>query len=53
MLPLWMKTVKKDSALAKGVNVFGGYVTNLGVAKAHGLEYRALEELIEKVEENG
>lgn len=46
----FLKTVKKDSALAKGVNVFAGYVTNLGVAKAHGLEYRALEELIEKVE---
>ncbi len=38
--------IESDSALAKGVNVYAGAVTNKGVAEAHGLEYRPLEELI-------
>jgi len=42
----FVQAVKRDAALARGVNVYGGYVTNQGVAKAHGLEYRTLEELI-------
>jgi len=41
-----VEAVKGDSALAKGVNVYKGYVTCQGVAKAHGLEYRPLEELV-------
>jgi len=42
----FVEAVKRDPALAKGVNVYAGYITNQGVAKAHGLEYRPLEELI-------
>jgi alanine dehydrogenase len=42
----FVQAIKRDAALAKGVNVYAGYVTNQGVAKAHGLMYRPLEELI-------
>jgi len=42
----FVKAVKKDPALAKGVNVYKGHVTCEGVAKAHGLQYKPLEELI-------
>jgi len=42
----FVEAVKGDSALAKGVNVYKGHVTCQGVAKAHGLECRPLEELV-------
>jgi len=42
----FVEAVKRDAALAMGVNVYAGYVTNQGVAEAHGLKYRPLEELI-------
>ncbi|MFQ6081373.1 MAG: alanine dehydrogenase [Candidatus Bathyarchaeia archaeon] len=42
----FVQAVKRDAALARGVNVYAGYVTHQGVAKAHGLEYRPLEELV-------
>jgi len=42
----FVEAVKSDPALAKGVNVYKGYVTCEGVAKAHGLEYRPLRELL-------
>jgi alanine dehydrogenase len=42
----FIEAVKGDPALAKGVNVYKGRVTNKGVAKAHGLEYRPLNKLI-------
>jgi len=42
----FIEAVKRDASLAKGVNVYAGYVTNQGVAEAHGLEYRPLEETI-------
>jgi alanine dehydrogenase len=42
----FIDAVKSDSALAKGVNVYNGQITNKGVAEAHGLEYRPLNELI-------
>jgi len=42
----FVKAVKRDAVLAKGVNVYAGNVTNQGVASAHGLEYKPLEELI-------
>jgi len=42
----FVEAVKRGTALAKGVNVYAGYVTNEGVAEAHKLEYRPLEELI-------
>lgn len=41
-----IEAVKRDYALARGVNVYDGYVTNKGVAEAHGMVYRPLEELI-------
>jgi len=42
----FIDAVKSDSALAEGVNVHAGYVTNKAVAEAHGLEYRPLKTLI-------
>ena len=42
----FVQAIREDAALAKGVNVYGGYVTNEAVAKAHGLEVRRLEKLI-------
>jgi len=42
----FVKAVKKDAFLAKGVNVYAGYVTNQGVASAHGLDHKPLEELV-------
>jgi len=42
----FVKAVKTDAFLGKGVNVYAGDVTNQGVASAHGLEYKLLEELI-------
>jgi alanine dehydrogenase len=38
--------VRADRALAGGVNIFGGSITNEGVADAHGLDYVPLHELI-------
>jgi alanine dehydrogenase len=42
----WRRAVREDPALAKGVNVCGRHITCEAVAKAHGLEYRALAELL-------
>jgi alanine dehydrogenase len=39
--------VRADPALALGVNVYAGSVTNEGVAEAHGLEHVPLSELID------
>lgn len=39
--------VKKDPALAKGVNVHGGHVIHPAVAKAHGLTGASLTELLQ------
>jgi alanine dehydrogenase len=41
--------VRADQALAAGVNVYAGSVTNDGVAEAHDLEHVALEMLIDGV----
>jgi len=41
--------VRADPALAAGVNVYAGSVTNDGVAEAHDLEHVALETLIDGV----
>ncbi|HEX6398844.1 MAG TPA: alanine dehydrogenase [Actinomycetota bacterium] len=38
--------VRADRALAAGVNVYAGRVTNEGVAEAHGLEHAALDPLL-------
>jgi alanine dehydrogenase len=39
--------VRADPALAGGVNVYAGAVTNDGVAEAHGFDHTALDELID------
>lgn len=39
--------IRDDPALALGVNVYAGHVTNAGVAEAHGLPLRALSELVD------
>jgi 3-phosphoshikimate 1-carboxyvinyltransferase len=41
------EAVRRDPALALGVNVYAGQVTNPGVAKAHGLPAVALDTLID------
>lgn len=41
-----VEAVKKDPALAKGVNIYKGKVTCEGVASAHGLECTPLEMLL-------
>jgi len=38
--------VREDPALARGVNVFGGSVTNQAVAQAHDLETVPLSSVI-------
>jgi alanine dehydrogenase len=38
--------VREDPALARGVNVYRGHVTNRGVAEAHGLAYTELGALV-------
>lgn len=40
---LGLEAIKKDPALAKGINVFKGKVTHQGVAEAIGIEYTPLE----------
>ncbi len=42
----WKQAVADDAALAKGVNVLDGKVVYKPVADAHGLDYVALEELV-------
>jgi len=39
--------VREDHALALGVNVFRGHVTNLGVAEAHGIAFTELGSLVD------
>ncbi|HZP90396.1 MAG TPA: alanine dehydrogenase [Actinomycetota bacterium] len=43
------EAVRRHPALALGVNVFGGRVTNQGVADAHGLPYTPLSQLVQGV----
>jgi alanine dehydrogenase len=38
--------VREDPVLARGVNVYGGQVTNAAVAEAHGLEHASLSSAI-------
>ena len=42
----FVEAVKRDPALAKGVNVYDGHITYEGVATAHGMEVRSLESLL-------
>lgn len=43
----WKAAVANDAALARGVNIAEGQVTYRQVAEAHGLEYVALERLLD------
>jgi alanine dehydrogenase len=38
--------IRRDQALARGVNVVGGHVTYEAVAEAHGLEYTPLDDAL-------
>jgi alanine dehydrogenase len=40
------EALRSDPQLARGVNVFGGHVTNAAVAEAHGLDHRPVLELL-------
>ena len=42
----FIKAVKKNPALARGANIYEGFITFEAVAKAYGLEYKPLRELI-------
>jgi len=44
--------VRADPELAAGVNVYGGAITNQGVATAHGLEAVPLSRMINEVDES-
>jgi len=44
----WKQAVLDDEALAKGVNVIKGRITNKAVAEAHNLPYYSLEEVIQE-----
>jgi alanine dehydrogenase len=41
-----VEAVRRDPALARGVNVYEGAVTNEGVASAHGMELSSLDALL-------
>jgi len=43
----WRLASQEDNAIYSGVNVAGGYVTQEAVAKAHHMEYRNLEAIID------
>jgi alanine dehydrogenase len=45
----WKRAVEEDPALARGVNVVAGRITNPGVAEAHGLCCCRLEEVLSNV----
>lgn len=42
----FVEAVRKDSALAKGVNVYAGCFTNQEIASFHGVEYKPIEECL-------
>jgi alanine dehydrogenase len=45
----WKKAVLDDAALAKGINVMNGQITNAAVAEAHNLPYHPLEEVMKEL----
>ncbi len=45
-----VNAIKNDSALALGVNVCSGVVTNISVAKTHNFEYRAIESCMKSMQ---
>ncbi|HHY46091.1 MAG TPA: alanine dehydrogenase [Firmicutes bacterium] len=42
----YIRAIKENKALARGVNVVGGKIVHRGVAEAHGLEFYELESVI-------
>jgi alanine dehydrogenase len=40
------EAIARDPALARGVNVLDGRITNEAVAEAHGLDYTPLDEVL-------
>ena len=42
----WRQALRDDAALAKGLNVFGGQITERPVAEAHGLSYLPVAEVL-------
>ena len=49
----WQHASLQDTAIYSGVNVAGGYVTELAVAKAHQMEYYELKSIIDNCPEFG
>ncbi|NLP37136.1 MAG: alanine dehydrogenase [Firmicutes bacterium] len=45
----WAQAVLDDEALAKGINIYDGKVTNAGVAEAHNLPYHPLEDVLQSL----
>jgi alanine dehydrogenase len=43
----WQGALRADAALAKGLNVHNGYVTNAPVAEATGYDYHEVEEMLD------
>jgi alanine dehydrogenase len=41
-----VEAIRRDRALARGVNVVGGRVTYEAVAEAHGIEYTQLDDAL-------
>ena len=44
----WKNAARRDTALARGVNIAEGTVTNRAVADAHGLAYTPLDAMLER-----
>ncbi|HQE04990.1 MAG: alanine dehydrogenase [Tepidanaerobacteraceae bacterium] len=44
----WKQAIQDDEALARGVNVMNGKITNKAVAEAHNLQYHPLEEVMKE-----
>ena len=42
----WKQAVIEDKALAKGINIMNGKITNAAVAKAHNLPYSPAETVL-------
>jgi len=46
----YLRAIRENRALARGVNVYSGFVTYKAVAEAHGLPYRPLAEVLDQTE---
>lgn len=46
----YLRAIRENRALARGVNVYNGFVTYKAVAEAHGLPYRPLAEVLDQAE---